>query len=142
MMTSLEEFKAHRQNIGGTIPSSLLSLDSLQILRLDNNLFSGTISSISSSLKDLHLEQNYLTGTVPSLATLTKLTVLHLDNNMLTGLLPDVSTLSLKEYEIASGNSFNCPIENYCFDAEKCDWSEDMVCVDNSQKRGTIYTMG
>ena len=74
--------------IGGTIPSTISGLKSLQTLDLTSNSLVGTIPSTISgltSLQTLDLATNSLVGTIPStMSALTSLGYLYLSNNYLT----------------------------------------------------------
>ena len=74
--------------IGGTIPSTISGLRSLQTLDLDTNSLVGTIPSTMSaltSLQSLYLSFNSLVGTIPStMSVLASLQALYLNNNYLT----------------------------------------------------------
>ena len=69
-------------------------MDGLQSLRLNTNLFAGTIPS---ALGEMHLDSNRMTGTIPStLRRLTKLKTLYLNSNLLTGTIPALDQSSLR----------------------------------------------
>ena len=74
--------------IGGTIPSTISGLKSLQTLDLTSNSLVGTIPSTISgltSLQTLDLDTNSLVGTIPStMSALTSLYSLDLNSNYLT----------------------------------------------------------
>lgn len=76
---------------------------SLEDLRLDSNLLSGSIPTelgiLVSSFRFLHLSNNFLTGQIPSeLAQLGNLTLLSLGDNDLSGEIPgELSTLVANE---------------------------------------------
>ena len=58
----------YRNNLQGTIPSSIADLNNLQLLQLTSNFLSGTIPEEVFSLSDLlliDLQSNKLTGTIP-----------------------------------------------------------------------------
>ena len=75
----------------GTIPASIGSLTSIELLNFQNNLITGTIPSeigYLTKLNNLQLGFNELTGTIPSLlGQLTGLTQLKLYWNNLSGTL-------------------------------------------------------
>ena len=75
-------------NIGGTIPSTISGLTSLQTLDLDRNSLVGTIPSTIGrliSLQTLWFRNNLLSGTIPStMSALTSLGYLYSSNNYLT----------------------------------------------------------
>ncbi|KAG8085113.1 hypothetical protein GUJ93_ZPchr0010g9338 [Zizania palustris] len=74
-----------RNNFSGSIPASLGVLPNLEVLRLNNNAF---------------------TGQVPAMNNLTKLHVLMLSNNKLTGLMPSLTGMVNLENVDLSNNSF------------------------------------
>ena len=75
-------------NIGGTIPSTISGLKSLQTLDLDRNSLVGTIPSTIGrliSLQTLWFKNNLLSGTIPStMSALTSLGYVYSSNNYLT----------------------------------------------------------
>ncbi len=86
------ELHLTNNQLTGSIPSELGSLDSLQVLSLSANQLSGSIPSKLgnlTSLRELYLTNNQLTGSIPSeLGSLTSLQQLHLGFNQLTGSIP------------------------------------------------------
>ena len=86
------ELDIDRKNLGGTIPSGLGNLASLQVLDLGTNQLTGGIPSELSNLSDLwalHLTSNRLTGTIPAkLGEMSGLTELSLADNQLSGEIP------------------------------------------------------
>jgi len=89
-----------RNNIGGTIPTSIDSLSKLVFFNIGNNInITGNIPYQLCSLKnliELYLYGNKLTGEIPScIGGLTNLIELCLDNNQLEGNIPsDIGYLS------------------------------------------------
>ena len=83
----------YRNNLQGTIPSSIADLNNLQLLQLTSNFLSGTIPEEVFSLSDLlliDLQSNKLTGTIPDqIGKLSNLTSLYLNNNELSGTIPE-----------------------------------------------------
>ena len=67
----------NNNQLSGTIPPALGSLNSLQALGLENNQLSGTIPTVLGSLTGLqllNLDYNQLSGTIPStFGSLTRL---------------------------------------------------------------------
>ncbi|KAF8658024.1 hypothetical protein HU200_059486 [Digitaria exilis] len=81
-------------------------------LLLDNNNFSGSIPptlGLLNTLEVLRFDNNpQLSGSVPSnINNLTKLAELHLQNSKLTGPLPDLTGMSALSFVDMSNNSFN-----------------------------------
>jgi hypothetical protein len=121
----ITEIDIDRNDLEGTIPSSLGSLTKLTRMSLAGNRnFEGTIPSSLGSLTELtymDLSGDKLKGTIPSsLASLTELTHLILLYNALTGLVPP---LPFKQYGLAGCgldhpgctappgcNLFKCPL--------------------------------
>ena len=94
-----------------TIPSSISSLSSLQILSIKYCGLQGTIPfslSALSYLRSLVLSSNVLQGTIPdSLSALTNLQTLYINNNSFIGTLPaSVMSMSSLLYLDVSLNKF------------------------------------
>ncbi|KAL6624587.1 hypothetical protein ACP70R_031908 [Stipagrostis hirtigluma subsp. patula] len=75
----------HMNNFTGSIPASIGAIPTLEVLRLNDNGF---------------------TGQVPALNNLTKLHVLMLSNNKLSGPIPNLTNMSSLENVDISNNSF------------------------------------
>ena len=88
VLTSLQTLDLDRNSLVGTIPSTIGGLISLQALDLSSNLLSGTIPSAIGrliSLQTLWFSNNLLSGTIPStMSALTSLGNLYSSNNYLT----------------------------------------------------------
>ena len=86
------EIELQKNNLSGSIPSSLGNLTSLEILNLDTNQITGTIPTQLGDLENLqflHLDGNKLTGPIPiELGNLTSLTLLYLADNQLSSAIP------------------------------------------------------
>ena len=84
--------RLHENELTGSIPPSLGSLESLEVLYLSHNELTGSIpSSLGglTNLSELYLQDNELTGSVPfSLGSLENLIELYLWSNRLTGSIP------------------------------------------------------
>ena len=78
--------KTLQHMLEGKIPASLGKLESLQILNLANNSFSGLVpTELSLSLMYLNLQENKLEGEIPiELNKLHQLQMLDLSNNNLS----------------------------------------------------------
>ncbi|XP_002979562.2 nodulation receptor kinase [Selaginella moellendorffii] len=88
---AIVEVNLEGKGLNGSVPTSLSRLEDLEILQLDENMFTGEIPDFSSlkNLTTLGLENNNLNGTIPEyLGHMPKLAVLHLDNNDLGGYIP------------------------------------------------------
>ncbi|KAM0069111.1 putative protein kinase RLK-Pelle-LRR-III family [Helianthus debilis subsp. tardiflorus] len=94
--------------LNGTLPTDVLSLPSLQFLYLQNNDFSGDISTpLSPQLSILDLSFNSLSGNIPrTLNNLTRLTSLNLQFNSFTGPVPELNLTRLRLLNV-SHNSLN-----------------------------------
>lgn len=86
------QLKLDYNNLKGSLPSELASLDRLESLVLAHNGLSGPIPPALGSLArldQLWLGFNRLTGPIPAeLGSLPRLRALNLDNNLLTGPIP------------------------------------------------------
>ncbi|CAB9512662.1 Leucine Rich Repeat [Seminavis robusta] len=107
----------------------LTQLTQLQQLRIDDNLFSGSIAteiSLLSSLENLELQDTNLSGTLPTeLLLLDNLTSLVVMNTSLTGSIPDGLCnviLSPHETKMFGGNTYAVPTTNLsvCYDTNLC----------------------
>ena len=82
----------HDNRLTGSIPTSLGSLENLEVLYLSGNELTGSIPSSLGSLEnliELYLQDNELTGSIPSsLGSLENLIELYLWSNRLTGSIP------------------------------------------------------
>jgi len=100
-------------NLNG--PLTTLQLDSLVILRLQNNDLTGTIPPFGQfkKLEFFGLNFNKISGEIPSLDNNKNLVSVFLDYNLLTGEIPQLNGLNLSTFSISnnllSGNipSFN-----------------------------------
>ncbi|KAD5961414.1 hypothetical protein E3N88_12887 [Mikania micrantha] len=94
--------------LNGTLPSDILSIPSLQFLYLQNNYFSGHISTpLSPQLSILDLSFNSFSGNIPqTLTNLTRLTSLNLQFNSFTGQIPELNLTRLRLLNV-SHNSLN-----------------------------------
>ncbi|BFG29752.1 hypothetical protein CerSpe_160260 [Prunus speciosa] len=73
-----------RNNLTGSIPSTLGLVQSLQAVRLDRNSLNGSVPSNLknlSNIAELHLSNNQLTGPVPNLTNLSSLCYVDMSNN-------------------------------------------------------------
>ncbi|KAH8968437.1 hypothetical protein BDL97_03G127900 [Sphagnum fallax] len=109
----ISSIKLSSNNLTGSIPTSLSSLEGLTTLFLDNNYLNGSIPNQLSSLinlEQLHLQNNNLSGPFPLWATnLTQLEELYLQNNNLTGEVPSLSALANSSIQILTfGNQLLC----------------------------------
>jgi Leucine-rich repeat (LRR) protein len=78
--------------LGGSIPDTSGSKDSLKSLSLANNFIEGSIPVsllAASRLKSLHLSSNLLSGSIPAdIGNLTSLVDFAIDRNFITGTIP------------------------------------------------------
>ncbi|KAL6865004.1 hypothetical protein ACP4OV_016155 [Aristida adscensionis] len=109
-LINAEHFHLNKNQLQGSIPEYLFSSSMrLKHILLDRNNFTGPIpASISAirTLEVLRLNDNGFTGQVPALNNLTKLHVLMLSNNKLSGPLPNLTRMSSLENVDISNNSF------------------------------------
>ncbi|XP_050367286.1 leucine-rich repeat receptor protein kinase HPCA1-like isoform X2 [Argentina anserina] len=104
-------FHFGNNQLSGPIPPGLFSSDMRMIhLIFDRNNLSGSIPStvgLVQTLLAIRLDENSLTGAVPtSLNNLTNVAELHLANNMLTGPIPNLTGMNLLSYVDLSNNTF------------------------------------
>jgi hypothetical protein len=87
--------------IGGPIPPDIVKLSSLTVVDLDKNMLTGTLPSemfTMTKLAAIDLNDNMLIGTLPSsVGNLMNLGVLQLENNQMTGALPEAGLLLLEK---------------------------------------------
>ena len=90
-------------NLAGTIPAAIGSLDKIRILDLSGNRLAGTIPAAIGSLDEiriLDLGGNNLAGTIPAaIGSLDEMWILSLSGNSLSGTIP-AAIGSLDEIEI------------------------------------------
>lgn len=78
--------------LAGTIPDSLYTMTTLQILDLSDNALEGEISPAIGNLTNLQylaLDSNQLRGLLPDAFTNTKMEEIHLEKNFLRGMVPN-----------------------------------------------------
>ena len=79
--------------ISGQIPPEIGTLDSLEILWLEDNQLSGPIPPEIGNLEELMymiLHHNQISGSIPNeIGNLSNLEIIKLDNNQLTGYIPE-----------------------------------------------------
>jgi Leucine-rich repeat (LRR) protein len=81
-----------RNNLNGTLPTSLPDISSLQTLRLSNNQIGGIIPACIGSLTNLttlEMSNNSLVGTIPDSVKWTRLQNLDLSRNQIVAPLPE-----------------------------------------------------
>jgi len=97
-MGSLLHLEAEYCSLSGTIPTDIGAADSLETMKLGNNLLTGPLpASITSltDLKTLDVEHNQLSGALPAILFANvyfKLTDVDMSNNQLNGSIPSMST--------------------------------------------------
>jgi hypothetical protein len=89
------------RSLSGSIPDSIVLLDALVSLVLNNNQFTGQIPARISylvNLQNLDLYNNLLSGIIPDdFGSMVNLQSLYLNDNMLSGSIPEsIGTLNLK----------------------------------------------
>ncbi|XP_049361622.1 probable LRR receptor-like serine/threonine-protein kinase At3g47570 [Solanum verrucosum] len=111
-MGGLSELYLSRNELYGSIPSTILQLQKLVILALDMNRLDGTIPNSFEkmvSLEYLDLSQNNLTDQIPeSLTKLEHLNYLNVSYNELSGEIPDGGPFSNFTAESFIGNAELC----------------------------------
>nr|POF14649.1 leucine-rich repeat receptor-like protein clavata2 [Quercus suber] len=87
--TNLEKLDLASNSFCGEIPESLLYLKPLKYLDLGNNNLSGNLRDFGQSLLVLNLESNQFSGTLPCLsASAQSLNILNMANNSIVGGIP------------------------------------------------------
>ena len=121
----------------GSIPTRINELTALEILWMENNLFSGTLlPALPTSLLGLYLHHNAFTGTIPSVwgTSLPNLVDLLVYENQLVGTIPSslgqIDTLTRFEFQvnnfIGSVDSFLCTARSWTELIGDCD---EVVCT-------------
>uniref|UniRef100_A0A0A9DC00 non-specific serine/threonine protein kinase n=1 Tax=Arundo donax TaxID=35708 RepID=A0A0A9DC00_ARUDO len=109
-LVEAEHFHFNQNMLQGSVPESLFnSTMHLKHILFDRNNFSGPIPAsigIIPTLEVLRLNDNGFTGQVPPLSNLTKLHVLMLSNNKLSGPIPNLTGMTWLENVDISNNSF------------------------------------
>ncbi|XP_060667913.1 receptor-like protein 34 [Ziziphus jujuba] len=102
LLSHLQRLDLSGNSLNGTIPPWIFGFPSLEILNLENNLFTGNIGKISSfSLKTIGLSDNKLYGPVPkSIFQLENLNNLLLDSNNLSGVVDTDMFSKLKNLQV------------------------------------------
>mmetsp|Transcript_5023 Transcript_5023/g.6495 ORF Transcript_5023/g.6495 Transcript_5023/m.6495 type:complete len:1284 (-) Transcript_5023:486-4337(-) len=108
-LPNLVDVNFNKNFLEGTLPQSMVKLDSLKKLQLDNNYLTGTLPNDGwNNLEIISLKGNKLTGTVPSNIFNPSLVVLDISENNLTGKIPsEINVASKLNYLIISGNSLD-----------------------------------
>ncbi|XP_015693347.1 leucine-rich repeat receptor protein kinase HPCA1-like [Oryza brachyantha] len=105
-----EHFHLNQNKLQGSVPDYLFNSSmNLKHILFDRNNFSGSIPSsigVLPKLEVLRLNNNAFTGQVPAMNNLTKLHVLMLSNNKLSGLMPNLTGMGELENVDLSNNSF------------------------------------
>ncbi|KAH0470783.1 hypothetical protein IEQ34_000506 [Dendrobium chrysotoxum] len=111
-LINTQHFHLNKNRFSGPIPERLFHSDMhLRHLLLDRNQIVGTIpTSIGAAIKleIIRLDNNHLEGTVPStINNLTKLGVLNLANNGFVGPMPNLTGMNFLSNVDLSNNSFD-----------------------------------
>jgi hypothetical protein len=114
LLDQLRVLSLHHNMLTGAFPEEeLANCTNLQALFLDNNGFSGPLSSSSSSsfwglwhrLTHLSLSFNKLNGPIPdSINAFSHLVVLDLQNNSFSGYVPVLKLVNLTRFSVANNN--------------------------------------
>ncbi|CAM0957193.1 unnamed protein product [Alopecurus aequalis] len=109
-LLNAEHFHLNQNSLEGPIPEYMFNSSMrLKHILLDRNGFSGTIPAsigVIPTLEVLRLNDNNFTGQVPAMKNLSKLHVLMLSNNELRGLMPNLTELPSLQNVDLSNNSF------------------------------------
>ncbi|KAF7842841.1 putative leucine-rich repeat receptor-like protein kinase [Senna tora] len=111
-LLNAKHFHLGMNKLSGTIPPQLFSSEMTLIhVLLDRNQLTGSIPStlgLVQSLEVVRFDSNSLTGPVPlNINNLTKVSELYLSNNKLMGPLPNLSGIKSLGYLDMSNNSFD-----------------------------------
>jgi len=101
--TTVTGLALQSNNLTGSLPGDLNSLPNLQVVRIYDNLLTGSIPALAglTKLQDFEADNNQLTGNMPALAGLTDLQVFHAYNNQLSGNIPALGGLTnLQDFEV------------------------------------------
>lgn len=114
----LLHFQAGNNNLGGNIPLCLTQLPNLTTFVVGDNNFVGQLPPFSSSIEVIRLGNNNFDGTIPASYGLFNLTELELYSNNLTGCYPidlqsHCSTIQTNDL-ISDGNNLNATWEDFC----------------------------
>ncbi|KAL2333940.1 hypothetical protein Fmac_015153 [Flemingia macrophylla] len=112
LLLKAKHFHFNKNQLSGSIPPKLFSSEMILIhILFDGNNLSGPIPStivLVQTVEVLRLDRNLLTGEVPSnLNNLTNINELNLAHNKFTGPLPDLSRMDTLNYVDLSNNSFD-----------------------------------
>ena len=127
-------------NLNGTIPSEIGSIDKATALSLGENKLSGELPpeiGNMSALEYLHIYENDISGTVPpELGNLSNLLTLFIDGNELTGALPSELTNLTKLWAFRFGeNDGLCAPNNSAFFA----WFAKIRANADNDRHGPPY---
>ncbi|XP_062179791.1 leucine-rich repeat receptor protein kinase HPCA1-like isoform X1 [Phragmites australis] len=116
-----EHFHLNQNTLQGSIPESLFNSSmALKHILFDRNNFSGPIPAsvgVLPKLEILRLNNNSFTGQVPALNNLTKLHVLMLSNNKLSGMIPNLTGMtSLENVDISNNNFVSSEVPSWLSD--------------------------
>ncbi|XP_027345046.1 probable leucine-rich repeat receptor-like protein kinase At5g49770 [Abrus precatorius] len=112
LLLKAKHFHFNKNQLSGSIPPKLFSSDMVLIhILFDGNNLSGTVPStivLVKTVEVLRLDRNSLTGEVPAnLNNLTNINELNLAHNDFTGPLPDLTGMDTLNYVDLSNNSFD-----------------------------------
>ncbi|KAF8085554.1 hypothetical protein N665_0663s0001 [Sinapis alba] len=116
---SLKYLKLSHNRFSGHVPPRGTNFTSLDVLRMDNNFFTGEIGvgllSSNATLSILDMSNNLLTGAIPSwISNLSNLEFLLLSDNYLQGTVPpSLGNMSSVSFLDLSGNLFSGAIPSY-----------------------------
>nr|QJR84047.1 CARD1-like protein 2 [Phtheirospermum japonicum] len=112
MLVNTKHFHFGKNQLSGAIPPRLFNSKlTLMHLLLENNQLTGPIPStlgLVRSLEVVRLDRNVLSGSVPrNFNNLTSVQELYLANNRLTGPVPDLTGMNMLNYVDMSNNTFD-----------------------------------
>ncbi|KAL2453758.1 Leucine-rich repeat protein kinase family protein [Abeliophyllum distichum] len=112
MLSNARHFHLSNNLLSGSIPDQLFSSNMKLIHTIfDHNQLSGNIPSTLGSVKTLEiirLDWNFFDGSVPpNLSNLTNMNELYLSNNKFTGNMPNLTGMNFLHYVDLSNNSFD-----------------------------------
>ena len=137
LLTNLITLDFSYSQFTGVIPTRINELTNLEILRMDQNLFSGPLlPDLPESLISLYLHANDFTGTIPDVwaSGLPNLKELLINENQLTGTIPSSigQISSLIRFEFGT-NNFTGSVDSFlCADRTWLDLIADcneVVCT-------------
>ena len=138
------QLELHRNNLTGSIPSSIAALTSLEQLILNNNKVTSLPSSLCTltGLTNLHLYGNRLRMIPSDVGNLTQLVYLYLSDNFLSQLPASMQYLtSLQELSLGRNDIFTLPNWFGKLSSLKVTWLNNVPLVSLPESFGNISTL-